>query len=237
MDQDGGEREASSMRVVRVSVFAVVAVVADVLAVAVTLGNTAVIGWLSRHPAFSVIALAALVLVSVGILALLVRARGEIRARETRIGELEARLKEPSSQDVQRYAEFQQQFGPKSKLYEWLKERFYTDKTMDWEVDALIDVIRAWDADPTTYHDEAVARAFDVLYINARSLRRHLGSNYWYADLDGEIGRRLLRIPIEWEGRDPERYKAACDAIDDALDSLMESYTQFVRVAHNKRLS
>jgi len=219
-------------------VLAVVAVAADLLAVAAALSNDGVVAWLSGNPVFVMVLFAVLVLVIVSTSSLLFGLRSALRARDAQIESLEARLKEPSGQDVQRYAEFRQLFGPKSELYEWLRERFYTDKAMEFEVDALIEVLRAWDADPTNYHDEEVATAFELLHTNTRELRRQLGMNYWYADFDRdvEIGRRLLRLPIEWEVRDHERYYAACAAIGDAFDRLMESYKRFVETAHAKRL-
>jgi len=104
-------------RVARSPVAATVAIVADVSAVLVVANTTSAKSWLSSNP---------LIMLLIGgvLICFLVATFNRWMALRATVRSLEARLREPSKQDIDRYLQFLHDMGPETDVVSWLKHGF-----------------------------------------------------------------------------------------------------------------
>ncbi|MCA1603462.1 MAG: hypothetical protein LC776_18080 [Acidobacteria bacterium] len=187
--------------------------------------NTATKNWLSSNPIIALIAGAVLV----GCLVTLLNRYFVLRRH---VQELEMQLRLPSSGDSQRYAQFLDDLGPDTDIVRWLKHEFFTTTLPRELFLALGYLSNRWERDPTTYHDEEVATAFDDFKSAVRQFRKVVVSDTFLEAPDLEH----YRVPLDWEVTEPVRYNRIVDEINATYDVMMDAYDKFLRVASAKRL-
>jgi hypothetical protein len=147
-------------------------------------------------------------------------------------------LDQPTPQDADRFRKFLEDFGPQSGLRKWLHESFYPSYVRASYILALDKLIREWDLDPTTYHDDDLSGPFDKMRAGIDALME--ASHQYYFTVGNKAmtdADAMLEIPPDWKDTMPEKFDRAIKEIYEAWNLIQESYNELMRAAHKKKLT
>jgi hypothetical protein len=133
----------------------------------------------------------------------------------------------PTDQDKRAMGIFLAHMPPEGILVRWLKKRFIPSAIPLAELGALNEVSQHLSSDPDRFNDPAAAARYLMLTTAVGVLNEKL--QRWTSL---EAGHTQRIIPIEWE--QGVKYQRAVNEIEDARNSLISAYDEFLRTCHQR---
>jgi hypothetical protein len=187
------------------------------VAVTVTLGvwpNTR--NWLLDHPALGWLLVLAFAVATAVLGQVLYHQRG-------------AHARVASENDARLLAEWLGDWRQGGDFIRWLDVEFLSFRLPSKSVRDIEHRIEAWTADKRELADPELARLFSATVEAAKQFI----TATWETWEDHE-GR--LEVPIEWKGTQHDRYYAACQAMSDGRDRLLDALTSLLAAMHKRGL-